>query len=256
MEHSRRDIIAAAFAALSFTCGLNLTAKAAYRSRTGCCIAPMDFGLLATSLNDPPSQFDIETSPIIGSSGRGDDFDFALGEVLAMLAGFFNIRPGFGFYDDSSGYNALAAQVNRVPKTQNTVVFGLGLLNKFLDRQHGEFAIVAVCAHEFAHILQYETGEYTRVKNSLPSEYCVELHADFLAGFFMGAFEKARPATRLWGVGNAWRELGSSDFNKPGTHGTSEQRIRAIEGGYFYFQDTNDLRQALNAAFNHVRSEA
>ena len=42
-------------------------------------------------------------------------FDRALGMMLANLAGRFQVRPGFGFYDDSSSPNALALKESKFP---------------------------------------------------------------------------------------------------------------------------------------------
>ena len=53
--------------------------------------------------------------------------DEALGRVLATMANIFNVSPGFGFYDDSAGYNALASSEAKIQNTWGTVAFGTGL---------------------------------------------------------------------------------------------------------------------------------
>jgi hypothetical protein len=233
-----------------------------FRSPIGCCIAPADFGRVQV-YNLPPGQqikkYDARTDPIIGWSGRGKDFDEALGEVLVMLSQTFRVNPGFGFYDDSGSMNALATQVSRVEGTRDLVVFGRTMLNHLLSLpRDGESAVVAVCAHEFGHIYQYASVYYNRLQNTLPRHCpCVELHADFLAGYFLYQFERERPVIGLQGVGDAWETMGSSDFNRSSSHGTSRQRIAAIEGGYSFARDSGgSLAEAARAAYEHVQRTA
>ena len=63
-----------------------------------------------------------------------------------------------------------------------------------------------------------------------------------------------RPSIGVQGVGRAWERLGSSDFNRPGTHGTARQRIDAIEEGYFFAENGEDLDGAAAAAWDHIRA--
>lgn len=247
---SRRCVLLSALAALSAA-----AARPAIGGRLqtqGCFIAPEEFRNL-TVYNKPPasSKGDVRDIPIIGSS-RDDTFDKALGRVLVKLSGEFGVAPGFGYYDDSSGFNALATPLTRIPETEGTVLFGMGMLNKLMAGDDGDIAVLAVCAHEFGHIVQYQTREKDRIESRLPG-YCVELHADFLAGYFLRLFRMERPNIGVQGVGQAWEGLGSSDFNHPGTHGTSRQRVTAIESGYFHAEEAGrGLDRALSEAFGHV----
>jgi hypothetical protein len=189
--------------------------------------------------------------PILGTSNK-EGFDGALGRVLSMMSSEFGVVPGFGYYDDSAGENALATPLTRIRDTKGTVLFGIGLLDNLLSGRDGDIAVLAVCAHEFAHILQYETGEMDRINSRLPG-YCAELYADFLAGYFLRLFRMERPSIGVQGVGVAWEGLGSSDFNKPGTHGTSRQRVQAIEAGYFFADKSGrNVDRVMSEAYDHV----
>ena len=223
-----------------------------FRRSSGCYISPAELDQLVLA-NLPPDRhpWDPATGAINGKSRQGADFDRALGRVLVMMTEVFDVSPGFGFYDDGAGMNALAAPVSRVDGTSGTVVFGLDMLDDQMQR-NGDVAVAAICAHEFGHIFQYASGAYSDVRRRLPS-YCTELHADFLAGFFLRRFAAERPSIRLAGVERSWARLGSSDFNRPGTHGTSEQRALAIKEGYFHSDGGGLIDDGSAAAFDHVR---
>lgn len=132
---------------------------------------------------------------ILGGSGDAS-FDAALGRhVLSPLANEFQVNPGFGYHQEKQHLehgdeNALASTFTRVSRTQGTVVLGLNLLQRFLAVPGGDFAVMAICAHEFAHIKQFD-GEYAaKISQTLPG-YCIELHADFLAGYFVRIFSES-----------------------------------------------------------------
>jgi len=250
VDISRRSILLSAFAAL--TLASTRSVARSFRASQGCFIAPQEFSGV-TMYNKRPTSAgrDIRSMPILGSSNK-EGFDRALGRVLSMMSGEFGVVPGFGYYDDSAGNNALATPVTRIRNTKGTVLFGIGLLDSLLSGRDGDIAVLAVCAHEFAHILQYETGAMDKIKSRLP-DYCAELYADFLAGYFLQLFRRQRPSIGVQGVGVAWEGLGSSDFNKPGTHGTSRQRVQAIEAGYFFADKSGrDVDRAISEAYDHV----
>jgi hypothetical protein len=184
------------------------------------------------------------------------NFLTALGQILVGLSNIYGERPSFEFYDDADRPNAKASTrtLREVPGTKGSVVFGVTMLQRFLAAEGGDMAIFAVCAHEFGHIYQFHNDWHQKISNQLP-DYCVELHADYLAGFCMGHYTKAYPSVRIREVGPAWEKLGSSGFNNPGTHGTSKQRLDAIEAGYFLVDRWSDATVADAAAegFEHVQ---
>jgi hypothetical protein len=233
-------------------------AAAGYRSRGGCYVAPEEFQRVLAG-NLPPAkakEWDVERDPILNDSGRGRAFEAALGDLLVFMSTTYGVRPGFGFYDDVAGMNALATPYTRIARTRGTVVFGRRLLGHLLDGD-GDIAVAAVCAHELAHILQFDRDDHRRLQASLPG-YCTELHADFLAGAFLHRLEADRPSIDLLGAGRAWSRLGSSDFNDPKSHGTSRQRVAAIEAGYFTARDRPGagMTDLAEAGFEHVHAYA
>jgi hypothetical protein len=143
------------------------------------------------------------------------------------------VRPGFGYYQDDDGMNAVATSYTRIPQTRGTVAFGLQMLSHCMKRKNGEMSVLAVCAHEFGHIKQFFEGYAEAIEQTMPG-YCIELHADYMAGYYMSRHRDTYPTANLQVVGRLWSELGGGDYNRPGSHGTGAMRIDAIESGYKY----------------------
>lgn len=159
-------------------------------------------------------------------------FDKALGRVLGMIAQTFGTSPLFGYYDDGEDLNALA---DPLPEPQGTVLFGLNMRERYLrEHQNGDIAILGICAHEFAHTLQFRNGTYDELRLLDASVKYVELHADYLTGYFLGAHRSYFHSVDYQFLGSAWQALGDTWFNREEHHGTPEQRVRAIEAGYIH----------------------
>jgi len=62
----------------------------------------------------------------------------------------------------------------------------------------------------------------------------VELHADFLSGYYLGlrAADLRYTPAELITLGRAWETLGDSHYTDAHHHGSAEQRLRAIEAGF------------------------
>jgi len=168
----------------------------------------------------------------------------------------FGERPGFGYYDDGRDLNAFATSATTVRGTGGTVAFGRNLLNTQLRIDRKGISVLAICAHEFAHILQFRTDLSNRLLRRYPS-YCRELHADYLAGYYLFWFQEAR-GSDLQGVGRAWEDMGPSRFTAELTHGTAEMRLDCIQQGYRDAADfsPNDIRSAAEEGFRYVGRHA
>ena len=80
----------------------------------------------------------------------------------------------------------------------------------------------------------------------------VELHADYLAGFFLANRKREHPTLSLQNVGRTFERFGDTNFGHWRHHGTPEERIAALEAGYFKGKSTHStVMQAaeLGAAF-------
>ncbi|CAK0757348.1 conserved hypothetical protein [Gammaproteobacteria bacterium] len=182
--------------------------------------------------------------------------DRALGTLLADMASKFEVRPGFAFYDDADGRNALAMEKSYLPNTQGTVLFGRGLLTQELNRgQNGDMPVMGICAHEFGHIVQYRRGVYERLMAGRETAKRVELHADFLAGYYIGRRGLDYGENQLVALGRAWEELGDNNFSDPLHHGTREERLQAVETGYHMATASRaGLAEAIEGGLYYLRA--
>jgi hypothetical protein len=170
---------------------------------------------------------------LITSSGDAQ-LDRSLGRALVRLAQAFEVYPGFGFIDDSDGENAYAAREDRIAGTHGTVYFGLALFHRTMARfDDGGMAVLTVCAHEFAHIYQFKSGYYEELTPD-GKVRLAELHADFLAGYFLARRKAEFSQLKTYDSGALIESLGDTEFSRPDHHGTPAQRVDAIEAGYKY----------------------
>lgn len=159
--------------------------------------------------------------------------DRALGALLADIAGRFRIRPGFAIYDDTGAPNAVALPLTAFPGTSGTVLFGKTLMATGLGLADvDQLLVVSVCAHEFGHVLQNTTSFRGRLMSGQTTVRSLELHADFLAGFYLAIRGTAYRPRQLVDLGKSWERLGDSNYTNPQHHGAPLERIRAIEQGY------------------------
>ncbi len=193
----------------------------------------------------------------VATTSGDADLDTSLGVMLVHMARFFDVHPEFGFIEEERNPNAFASSYSPNGNRNGTIAFGKKLLDLELNKPNGNFAVLAICAHEFGHIRQYEDNYIDRIENRLP-EFCVELHADFMAGTFLAYWKPMMRPEHLLRIGDTWSQLGSSDFNRPGSHGTTVQRVAAIEAGFFFRDGVRDasVRDLMWAGLQHVERYA
>jgi hypothetical protein len=168
--------------------------------------------------------------------------------ILGRLVETFGVHPGFVFYDDADGKNALADPVARLPDgPDGTVMMGIGLLKeearrvatRTADPRPTHIAIHMILAHEFAHIVQFKTGWGT----DIPWRWELEPYADYLAGWFLRSTSIPDPLVgdrpdvhRASDFEVALRsifEKGDSQFTSPEHHGQEEFRAAMVRTGYY-----------------------
>ncbi len=177
--------------------------------------------------------------------------DASLGEILAEMADILAVRPRFAFYQDGGLPNAVALPASDYAGSFGTVLFGLTMLSRVDTMTHGDLFVQAVCAHEFAHVRQYRTPFFARLDRP-NSVRLVELHADFLAGYYLGRLPQSFGADALVALGRAWETLGDSQFTRREHHGTPEERIAAIEAGFVRGQQRMGIDQAAEAGARYL----
>jgi len=178
--------------------------------------------------------FDPRRDHVISRSGN-KDFDYAAAHTLSKLADLFGILPGFAFFNKGHSGNAFACPSIILHQTHpdGAVLFGRDLLFDVMSYDEGpDTAFSTICAHEFAHILQFKLGLIGRLNRGQPTVKRSELHADFLAGFFAGMRKLEKPSFKAAVYAETLHKLGDYAFESPEHHGTPEERADAIVHGF------------------------
>lgn len=164
--------------------------------------------------------------------------DASIKEEVNELSRLFGVNAQFAFFNDLESPNAYAYE-NKQNSYQ--VLFGIRLLHsavgtlnpldpapipeKFPSIWGG--ATAGVIAHEWAHTMQFKQRVITRASTNAP----LELHADFMAGWYMGmkGYTKYVAYTELV---QQFSSMGDNNFNDRNHHGTNTERANAVSSGY------------------------
>jgi hypothetical protein len=223
----RRDALLGGALTLGWI-GIGCPCQAQGRSPLGCYVpreeAPRYFS------RAPMTQSFARGTEVLEPRSGDRDLDRALAQALATIGGAFGVLPGFSYFSGSEDDNAFATPEPRLQRTDGTVLFGLGMLRELLALpEQRDAAIVAVCAHEFGHIIAFKTGLQRRLVPDQSHVFRGEQFADFMAGFFSGLRRRANPAYPAVVFATTLRSLGGT---ARGTHGTQEERGRAVAEGF------------------------
>jgi hypothetical protein len=226
---SRRGFIVGALAA-SILAPVKSDAAGGVRS-SPCGFTQEDFAKYKASMSSMP---------------RGDaSFHPALVGELQGILNVFPINPGFQYVD---ARNAFAVPDSFVRGTNGTVLIGESLVRELIEPQDGGLSVAGVLAHECGHIFQY-ISEY---KDSLGvTQRLMELHADFLAGYYMGKKTGARPDK----ISVFSRTLIQGGTYTGGTndHGTPGQRNAAMDKGFILALSGKTFSEAARQGAEYVR---
>ena len=210
--------------------------------------ASADTGQSPIVLCGSDAGFDLHSLTLEQSTGT-PALDRALIQELHAQSAFFGVRPAFYLYSDGI-QNAMATPeiFPQTPGTDGTVLYQMDLLSDHLTSAHWGGSIVAgVIAHEFAHIMQFsDPARYSRLLDHHGTVKFLELHADFMAGYYMGTKFADKPQD-LETLARKIFELGDNNFTSIGHHGTPEERHVALRAGFRYYlqHPQNDVTAAL-----------
>ena len=228
MFNRRTLLCGGLLAVIQHDCPCSLAETSAF-SGAGC---EMDEGSARTILeaSSTTAAFMPGAETMTHSSGN-KQFDFALAQSLARMSEAFQVLPAFAFFREPQGPNAHAA-THKLNRSDGTVLFGFQLLKYlFSMKEHPDVATSAVCAHEFAHILQFKRN-ITPILARDPTVRRLELHADFMSGYFAGLSKRRKPDYPAAVVANIARLHGDNQKQSRQHHGTSEERSAAVVKGF------------------------
>jgi hypothetical protein len=222
----------AAFTSLISPNFVKVTKAAVALPTAGCCLMHGGESLVSQSRLSR-----VDNSSTNFQTSGNTRLDRSLGVLLADLAAKFKVRPGFGYFDDRGSPNALALPESRLSASNGTVLFGREMMSTYLNNSHGDMFIMGICAHEFAHIVQFFSGYYERLSKGQQTKKFVELHADFLSGYYIGLRKINYTSAELVSLGRTWESIGDSSYTDPQHHGTPEERLQAVENGYRFARE-------------------
>jgi hypothetical protein len=162
------------------------------------------------------------------------NLDEGMHKSCNQLRAKFNVRAIAVLLNESGGPNAFAsphvfpdviqaggADPDTYP--DGTVFLGVKLLQSEL-RSGRKYAILAILAHEYAHLMQNN--------RDFPFDgMWKELHADYMGGWYLGSLRLAHPEVVYQAFESLVRK-GDYNFNSPDHHGTPRQRGAAFVAGY------------------------
>ncbi len=261
MRVSRRELLVNGLSAAAGAPVLGVSTPAAANSVGGCLISHNQFENVrhtATSFgNASVSLFD--RAKYIRTTGN-PALDRALDASIKRLADLFGQVPAFGFYSqgdhpDISPMNAFATRVRSdIPGTWGTIGFGNELFeHEMKDHDPSGSTIVAVIAHEFGHIWAMKAGIMDKLTAGESTVKRSELHADYLAGFFLGTRKRAAPSISLQAAGDLFNRIGDYDVGNKDHHGTPKERVAAAEEGFkVSYVQNRDANYAFVAGLEYV----
>jgi hypothetical protein len=211
---------------------------------------------LAGMLGSRPAAFafNIDNDAVENGSGN-KDFDRALAITLAKLSDLLNVLPGFAFFSEGTdGPNAFASSSRRLGRDDGSVAFGKVMFGKLMQsRDNPELGVAAVCSHEFGHILQFKTDLRRRLVGADGRVKRLELHADYLAGYFAGLRKKERPDFPAAIFAQTQYNFGDTLYAEIDHHGTPDERGQAVVGGFqAAYRDGKSLSVAIEEGIRFV----
>jgi hypothetical protein len=218
-------------------------------------------GELVAKVGDTPGHFSFDIAHDQVQNGSGNKpFDRALAVTLSKLTALFGVLPGFGFYDDSEDKPTGNAQASPSPRLRadgdGSVVFGRILFANLMNRpQNPELGVAAVCAHEFGHIAQYKRGADNLLIGPDRRVKRLELHADFLAGYFAGKRKLEKPDLPAAVFAQSQFNVGGEDsgFGAINFHGTKKERGDAVVAGFeAAYEDRLEFTPAFEKGLRYV----
>ncbi|CDN94046.1 MULTISPECIES: metalloprotease [Agrobacterium tumefaciens complex] len=235
-------------------CGasLALPGRCWCQTYSGCTLTAAE---IASETNNQTMEFSYVDGQSPVSTSGDKDFDYALAQTLNYLSNLFDVLPGFTYLDDAKGKNAYASPANYMGRSDGTVLFGLRFLQEFLNQPAYPAAyIAAVCAHEFGHIAQYKYGIDDRLGGQ-PTVKRIELHADYLAGYFAGRRKLDNENFPAATIALAQFSVGDHAVDHPGHHGTPDERGNAVKAGFLAsYHQRLAFKDALEAGVGYVQT--
>lgn len=262
MQHGRRVILQGLCCSAACTFGgmriqADNTAQnkvGGLREIKGCFVDKNNANLVlgANMVTGAKAQLPAEVKTMMRSTGNAE-LDRSFDRALQRLAETFDVWPKVGFYDDTDSPNAMAMRYSAGGTTEYAVVFGRAYFKKLMDYDPSGITLLHTAAHEFAHIWVYRDGLFNKVRGNDPTVKRVELHADFMAGYYLGLRKRDNPQASFWAAGIGRWQSGDEEFRNVHHHGMPYERLAAAEKGFLLgYIENRAAPNAFEAATKYV----
>ncbi|HYM20294.1 MAG TPA: hypothetical protein VEW28_04735 [Candidatus Kapabacteria bacterium] len=163
---------------------------------------------------------------IYPSSGNRE-IDLLIAKEAPQFNKYLNVVCNIFYIDDGSSYNAYASQnVTDNMVQDGTVYLGEHLLReKLWKMSKAKIAVVALLAHEYAHVLQSKTGYGLKGRQQ-------ELHADLITGYYLGKRGLLSSSEIPSFADSLFFLMVSQGFFSTEAHGDAEERKAALIEGF------------------------
>ncbi len=169
------------------------------------------------------------------------EIDRAIQREMASLRERFGVTPDVRILDDRPSPQAWASLSSIAPKTLGTIALGRRLLREQVYvGDHAAIALAGIMAHECSHIVQWQRGSRLVGRER-------ELHADYLAGWYLGrrAGKDFKSRRKVRAFAKTLFAKGDHAFASPHHHGTPHERSASFLLGFR--QSVGDLDAAYRA---------
>jgi len=195
----------------------------------------------------------VNVSARIATSSGDAGTDRFLGAALVRLASTFGVSPGFAFFDDGNSPNAFASSDTLVGGGPGTVLMGMRLFGQMIARRDGGITVIGICAHEFGHIYQMFNGYRNKLLARSTTVKPLELHADFLCGYYMALRKAEHPNLDLSVLAREMHNGGDMEITSRQHHGTPQERLSALSAGFrFAAEGPREIARAAEAGYHFV----
>lgn len=186
---------------------------------------------------------DLQISAILFRASRAFSLESKQRPAFRLLP--IGADGGDGFANDSVVLNE---------GTKGLVAVSIDLLKGSQSEERPPLGFEVIVGHEFGHIFQVRNNyiEPLKVAAANGGKKYVELHADFLAGWFMSKQNQVSMESMQY-VTDALFSRGDNSIKSPEHHGTKAERFAAVLQGYVRGPATDSAQGAAENGVAYIQ---
>jgi hypothetical protein len=219
--------------------------------RAGCAISNDQISHFVADTDLSPCEAGVRNR-IVNTGNR--EFDYAFAQTLSILTDTFGVLPGVTFFSGRAELGAFATRARCLGRADGSIFIGRARFHRTMGLlEHPDVALTAICAHEFAHVLQFKLNLNSSLSRNQRTVKRSELHADFLAGFFAGQRKRERAAYPAAVFAALAESIGDYEVDSPQHHGLPAERSEAIVRGFeTSYNERKSISEAIEVGIKYV----